>query len=228
MAGPQAPVFGAIVAAGGGSRRFGFDKLFAPLGHLTVLERAVRALAEHSRISAIVLAVRPDAVERADFVVSARRLPKVVAIVPAGSRRRASIAAALAALPALDWVVVHDAARPLLPPVLLTAVLDAALAHGAAAAASPVTDTVKLADATEHVACTPDRSRLRSLQTPQAFRRDLLARAHRQADPRWTDDAAMVASLGHPVHLVPGLADNLKITYPIDLELAEAALRGRG
>lgn len=218
---------GAILAAGGVSGRMGFDKLFAPLAGRTVLERALAPLEASPWVHAIAVVLRAEQFARAGRLFRAGRFHKIAALVPAGSRRRASIASGLAALPPCELVLVHDAARPLVTAGLLCAVIEAAHEHGAAAPAVPLTDTVKLGDERDLVVATPERARLRRLQTPQVFRRELLERAHREAAPQWTDDAAMLLSLGLPVRLVPGSADNLKLTYPSDLPLAEALLASR-
>ncbi len=154
-------------------------------------------------------------------------LPLVV--VPGGATRRASVAAALAELPApAEVVLVHDAARPLVPVPVVKRVLDA-LAGGAEAVlpAIEVSDTVKKVVA-DQVVCTVDRTALRAVQTPQGFRRDLLLRAHADwsgAEP--TDDAAMVEALGVAVAVVDGDVEGFKITRPLDLRLAESVLADR-
>jgi 2-C-methyl-D-erythritol 4-phosphate cytidylyltransferase len=151
--------------------------------------------------------------------------------VAGGTQRSHSVQAALAAARADDVVLVHDAARPLLTVALVEDCL-AALAAGecdAAIAAAPVTDTIKECDATT-VVRTLDRARLWAVQTPQAFRRDVLERALDQDDEilgAATDDAALVEAMGGTVRLVPAPADNLKVTTPLDLRVAELLLRER-
>jgi 2-C-methyl-D-erythritol 4-phosphate cytidylyltransferase len=138
------------------------------------------------------------------------------------------VAAALAVLPAeVDVVLVHDAARPLVPPALVDAVVRA-VRDGAPAVVPgvPVTDTVKRVDAAGVVIETPPREQLRAVQTPQGFRRDVLLRAHAlprgAAEP--TDDAGLVETLGEPVLVVPGADEAFKVTRPADLGRAEALL----
>ncbi|MDQ2809576.1 MAG: 2-C-methyl-D-erythritol 4-phosphate cytidylyltransferase, partial [Chloroflexota bacterium] len=164
---------------------------------------------------------------------------KVVAVVPGGARRQDSadhglaalLAAAAAAGATLDLVLVHDGARPLTPPAVITGVIAAARQHGAAIAAIPARDTIKVADAGGRIRATPDRATLWQAQTPQAFRADLLVAAYQAAQARnltVTDDAALLEALGIPVYLAPGDARNLKITLPDDLLIAAALLAAAG
>jgi 2-C-methyl-D-erythritol 4-phosphate cytidylyltransferase len=158
-----------------------------------------------------------------------RELPPVV-LMEGGDSRQESVAAALDRCGGHDWITVHDAARPLTPPGLFRAVLDAARAEGAATAAVPCVDTVKQV---QHgrVAATLDRSSLVAAQTPQAFRADLLRRAHRNAAAkglRAGDDATLVEALGEPVSVVAGDPRNFKITFPQDLFLFRSLLEESG
>jgi 2-C-methyl-D-erythritol 4-phosphate cytidylyltransferase len=124
-------------------------------------------------------------------------------------------------------VLVHDGARPLAGRALIERGIAAARTHGAAIAAIPVRDTVKVVDADGRIIATPDRAHLQHAQTPQVFRYDLLVAAYRAAraqDLSVTDDAALLEALGHPVYVYEGAASNLKITTPEDLILAEALL----
>jgi 2-C-methyl-D-erythritol 4-phosphate cytidylyltransferase len=152
--------------------------------------------------------------------------------VHGGERRSHSVRAALgAARPDADVVLVHDAARPLVTPAIVEDCLGA-LAAGdcdAAIAAAPVADTIKEADGTR-VRRTLDRSTLWAVQTPQAFRREVLERALAQGDAALaaaTDDASLVEALGATVRLVPAPAANLKVTTPVDLRVAELLLGER-
>ncbi len=152
---------------------------------------------------------------------------KVMAVVAGGERRRDSVRCGLEAAGDCDYVVVHDGARPLVTPELIEAVLAGARESGAALCAVPVTDTVKRADERGFVYGTLQRAGLFLAQTPQAFRRDLLLRAHGEVVGDMTDDASMVEVLGEAVKIVPGSQRNVKVTTPDDLELVEALLRRR-
>jgi len=149
-----------------------------------------------------------------------------VTVVPGGDTRQASVAAALAAVPAnFDIILVHDAARSLAPPALVVSVADAVRAgHDAVIPVLPVVDTIKEVAASGVVVGTVDRTVLRAVQTPQGFRRAVLAAAHDAATDQHTDDAGMVEKLGVPVFCVPGDELAMKITRPVDLMIAEALL----
>ncbi|HWE56776.1 MAG TPA: 2-C-methyl-D-erythritol 4-phosphate cytidylyltransferase [Acidimicrobiales bacterium] len=200
-----------VVAAGSGSR-FGAPKQFADLAGRPVLEWSLDA-ARHA-CTGVVLVLPPDTDGSftADVAVSG------------GATRSASVRAGLDAVPESATVIaVHDAARPLAPVALWRAVIDAVDAGAdAAIPAAPVTDTVKEVAANGHLV-TLDRSRLVAVQTPQAFRADVLRRVHRGAAEA-TDDAALVEAAGGSVRLVDWPGHNLKITSPLDLVVAAALL----
>jgi 2-C-methyl-D-erythritol 4-phosphate cytidylyltransferase len=143
-----------------------------------------------------------------------------------GERRQDSVSAAIDHCDGHAWISVHDAARPLTPPGVFRAVLDAARAEGAATAGVPCVDTVKQVQH-GHVSATLDRSSLIATQTPQAFGADLLRRAHLHAaatDAHAPDDASLVETLGEPVVVVHGDPRNFKVTFPQDLVLLRALL----
>lgn len=204
----------AVVVAGGAGTRFGQAKQWALLGGRAVVDWAVEAAS--LACTGVVVVVPPDSVDRA--------CPGADVVVAGGATRSASVRAGLAAVPlSADVIVVHDAARPLARPALFTAVLDAVAAGaGAAICAIPVTDTVKrVIDGVVHE--TLDRTSLVAVQTPQAFVASLLRRAH-AGERGATDDAALVESLGERVVVVAGDPVNRKLTGPMDLVVAEAAL----
>jgi 2-C-methyl-D-erythritol 4-phosphate cytidylyltransferase len=232
---------GAIIVAAGGSRRMdGIDKQFALLAGQPVLARSVAAFEATPGVAVVVIVANPATLGQVGALGEAAGWRKVGAIVPGGARRQDSAARGLIALETaaaargadLDLVLVHDGARPLAGPALITRGLDAAHLHGAAIAAIPVRDTVKVVDAAGRIQATPDRATLLAAQTPQVFRYDLLAAAYAAAEAQdlaVTDDAALLEALGQPVYVYEGDAANLKITTPDDLLLAEALLAaGRG
>ncbi len=223
----------ALVVAAGAGHRFGgaIPKQFLPLGGIPLLAHALRALAAPGLVDGLVVAVPPGAEARCQTeVIAPLGLPVPVAVVAGGAERQGSVLAALErADPGADLVLVHDGVRPFVPRRDLEAVLAAARVHGAAILAVPVRDTLKRAAAegsTLLVIETVPREGLWGALTPQAFRRDLLLRAHQAAAAGTpaTDDAALVEGLGHPVALVPGWPGNIKVTGPEDLALAEALL----
>lgn len=213
-----------VVAAGAGTRLAGpLRKPFLPLGGQAIVERALWAFQACDRVSAVVVAVAPDDLERARRLV----VGKVSAVVAGGATRRASVAAGLEALPPGGWVIVHDGVRPFVSPALIERVLDAAGPAGAATAGLPVADTLKAVDG-DQVRRTVDRRDLYAVQTPQAFRTDLLREAHRRApaDAAVTDDAELVERIGGTVVVVPGDPVNVKITTPEDYALARRRVEG--
>ena len=153
---------------------------------------------------------------------------KVADLVSGGETRQDSVCNGLKVLPKdTDFVVVHDGVRPFVTDGMIFTCLEAAADWGAAVAAVPVKDTIKITDSDGFVVDTPDRNRLWSVQTPQVFRRDLLIEAHqhaRQEGLQLTDDAALVEQLGLRVKCVMGSYGNLKITTPEDLIVAEALM----
>jgi len=206
-------------------------KAFIRVGGETILERAVRVFATHPRIGRVVVAV-------ADPAAAARalgRLASRVVLVRGGIERQESVRAGLGAIPEdeAEIVLVHDAARPLVARPLVDAVIEAAEADGAAVPAVVPTSTVKRVARDGLVEETVPRERLRLVQTPQGFRAPILRRAHAEAARDGflgTDDASLVERTGRSVRVVPGSPDNIKITTPLDLLLAEAILgrRARG
>jgi 2-C-methyl-D-erythritol 4-phosphate cytidylyltransferase len=217
---------GAIIVAAGSSQRMGgIDKLLAPLGGRPVIACSIAVFAAHPRIDALAIVISPA--NEAAIRAIATDLASEARVVLGGSRRRDSVANGLDALGDCDHVLVHDGARPLVTSDLIDAALDGAIQTGAALCAVPVADTVKRAADTGLVASTVNRERLWLAQTPQAFRTDVLRRAHAAHDIDATDDAALVELIEEPVRLVMGSTENLKITTPSDLALAAAILASR-
>ena len=219
----------ALIPAGGIGVRLGHrtPKQFLPLGGGSILGTTVRHFARHPAIGAVVVAAPAAHLERARRAV--RDLDRGgITVVAGGSTRQESVWLALQAAPAeAAIVVVHDAVRPFITRGLIDAVVAAARDGGAAICALPIAETVKrVRDG--RVETTVDRTDLWTVQTPQAFRIDLLREAHEKARRDGvvgTDDAALVERLGHPVAVVRGLEDNVKITTPADLRRARAASR---
>ncbi|HEY7132349.1 MAG TPA: 2-C-methyl-D-erythritol 2,4-cyclodiphosphate synthase, partial [Candidatus Limnocylindrales bacterium] len=189
-------------------------------------------------VESIVLVTSPERIGR---IVAADWLPEAVrAIVPGGDRRHESVAAGLAALDALGGraaaatddrvVLVHDGARPLVEPELVSRVVAAAAAHGAAIPVLPVTETLKRLDG-DRLDGTIDREGLATAQTPQGVRRALLRAAFERFPPAgpetWTDEAALLEACTIPVHAIAGDPANLKVTVAGDLDRVEAAFGRR-
>ncbi len=220
-----APVGVLVPAAGLGVRLgAGVPKALRLLAGEPLLVHAVRALRAAPSVGPVVVAAPAEGVAEVRTLLASYD----VVVVAGGVERQDSVRAALDALDAdVELVLVHDAARCLTPGAVVEAVV-ARLREGAEAVVPvlPLADTVKSVDG-ERVVATLDRSVLRAAQTPQGFRREVLARAHDSGLPALTDDAGLVEALGVPVATVPGHEEAFKVTRPIDLLLAEAVLRGR-
>jgi len=213
-----------VPAAGAGVRLGpGGPKALRLLGGEPLLVHAIRRVAAAPSVRLIVVAApAADVPAVRDLLASVAP----VTVVAGGAERQESVALALAAVPGdVAIVLVHDAARALTPPDLIESVAAAVRdGHPAVIPVLPVIDTVKEVGPGDVVLGTVDRSRLRSVQTPQGFRRDVLAGAHAAATDPLTDDAGLVEKAGLPVTCVPGSDLAMKITRPLDLVLAEALL----
>ncbi|MCS0638762.1 2-C-methyl-D-erythritol 4-phosphate cytidylyltransferase [Streptomyces sp. LP05-1] len=229
-----------IPAAGRGVRLGpGTPKALRALNGTPILIHAVRAMAASRAVSLVVVVAPPDGAAEVKNLLDAHALPERTdyLVVPGGETRQESVRLGLEALPeGVTTVLVHDAARPLVPVETVDAVIEA-VQEGAVAVvpAVPLADTVKEVEpaaegaggAPEPVVATPDRARLRAVQTPQGFAHETLLRAHRTVTEAVTDDAGMVERLGEPVVVVPGHEEAFKVTRPLDLVLAEAVLARR-
>ncbi len=223
---------GIIVAAGRGERMGApVGKVYLPLGERPVLLHVVDVFERAPSIACYVVVVRPEEERLCNTLLAARAPAKLVAVVPGGETRQDSVAAGLAALPGeCEFVAVHDGARPLLSLTVLEGAVRRAWEVGAVVVGVPARETVKILGENGTIAATPERGRLWIAQTPQVFRRDLLARALAEAARdgfRGTDDSSLVERLGVPVAVFEGEPTNLKLTYPEDLLAAGALLAAR-
>jgi len=205
--------------------RTGEDKLWALAGGRPVLAITLESIAAAGCFDLIAIAAPAARWDEIRGIAAGLHLANLV-LLEGGERRQDSVAAALDRCAGHAWLSVHDAARPLTPPHVFRAVLDAARADGAATAGVPCVDTVKQVQ-NSRVVATVDRSSIIAAQTPQSFGAELLRRAHRNAatqEIRAGDDAALVEALGAPVTVVPGDPRNFKLTYPQDLVLLRSLL----
>ena len=224
----RAKVAAVIVAAGSSQRMQGLNKTWTRLGSKLVLAHSVCIFEQSPLVDDIALVLAKDFLDDGAQLCEREGWQKVRARVPGGARRRDSVLAGLESLAAApDYVLIHDGARPFLSEALIEQGLAAAQQHGAAIAAVPVKDTIKRVGADGLVVETPDRSTLWTVQTPQVFAYDLILNAHHTIDPAWdaTDDAALVERAGHSVAIFMGSYENIKITTPGDLLIAEATLK---
>lgn len=222
-----------IIAAAGSGKRMGggIPKQYGMLGGMSILGRTVKAFAEQEEVDWITIVTNEDYMDRCRKELKRLGLMrKVKEILPGGQERQDSIYQAVRRIPEdVDLVLVHDGVRPFVSGELIRRTIKAAASCGAAVAAVPVKDTIKMAE--ENVLTkTLDRKRLYAVQTPQGFRRELLVSAYHEAyrgNYYGTDDAFLVEKTGEKVYLVKGDYNNIKITTIEDILFGEAILSGQ-
>ena len=214
-----------ILAAGSASRMDGIDKVMAPLGGEPMIARTVRTFQECDAVSEIVIVTREDLI--LPITNLCKGCDKVKAVVSGGKSRQESVGKGLNALGKdVKLAAVHDGARPLITWQLIDCCIRAANTYGAAAPAIPVKDTIKTVEG-GIVVNTPERAKLRAVQTPQVFDIDLLKGALLKAyqdGAEVTDDCSAVERVGMKVKIVEGDEKNLKVTTPMDLKIAQMLL----
>lgn len=219
-----------VVVAAGSSVRMGEDKLYMALEGKPVLAWTLQALDKCEFVNEIVLVVREDRLEQAAELCRQFEIRKVNKVIIGGKNRNES---ALAGVSSVDReakiILIHDGARPLVTQDVVYDAMHTAAMFKCAAPAVPVTDTIK-EKSNDVVTRTPERSDLAAVQTPQAFQADIIKGALTAAvksGKQYTDDSAAAEAMGFKVHLSKGSAENIKITGPLDLEIAAAILRNR-
>ena len=190
------------------------------------------ALASTQSIDLVVVAAPQSDVDSVSALMAQQSFAEKVSVVAGGDTRQESVARALIALPEdVDVVLVHDAARPLVPVELVTAVVASVRAGNPAVVPGiTVTDTIKEVNDKGEVLATIDRTSLRAIQTPQGFDRRLLQRAHAQLEESqgvFTDDAGLIEAMGITVKVIEGHVEAMKITRPFDLAIAETIIAKR-
>lgn len=220
-----------VAAAGSSSRMGGVNKLLEPLDGVPVLVRTLTSLQLARQVDEIVVACRESDLLEISELCRTYGITKCSKVIRGGeSRGHSVLLAAMEASPDAALLAVQDGARPLVTPGLIDRVISAAIRCGAAAPAVAVKDTIKTVRDGGAVAATLDRDSLRAVQTPQVFDADLLKGALQSALEQGaaiTDDCSAVERLGKVVFLVEGEEENLKITTPVDMILAEAILAAR-
>jgi 2-C-methyl-D-erythritol 4-phosphate cytidylyltransferase len=211
-----------IVAAGIGERMGGTDKIFANLAGKPLLARTVDVFQRCPAIDQVIIVLHKDRLQEGWQLIKENRWSKVSDVCAGGVRRQDSVKEGLQRLRDCQWVVIHDGARPCLSQALIDEGLNEARQSGAAVPALPVTDTIKVVASDSFVVETPLRQHLRSVQTPQVFRYDIISEAYCGSDSDVTDDATLLETLGYRVKVYPGSDTNIKVTTPEDLYLAEA------
>lgn len=224
---------GVIIPAAGQGKRMGagFNKQFLILKGNPILVHTISLFQESGQVSEIVIVGAQEDIPVIGELAHRHNFDKVTAICKGGVQRQDSVRAGVQALsPAIQRVVVHDGARPLLTLNDFHCFLEAAKDFSAAIMAIPVKDTIKQVLDTGEVSSTLPRKHLRAVQTPQIFERDLLQKAHYRAASEGyygTDDASLLEWMGYPVHVIEGSQENIKVTTPEDLWLAERILAQR-
>lgn len=227
---PSGTVCALVMAAGRGARMgAGRNKQYLPLAGRPLLTHALEAFERADVVDSVIVVAHPEEVDLCrETVVDAFGARKVASVVAGGHERQDSVRLGLQALPPdCRLVLVHDGARPLVSVALIERVAERAWEVGAATAAVPLVDTLKMVDERLRVVSTPDRSAFWRTQTPQGFRREVIEEAHSRAVEsglRATDDCALVEALGLPVEVVLGDTANIKVTTESDLALAEVLL----
>ena len=218
----------AVILASGSGERFGDStpKQFMKLAGLPVLVHTLQAFQTFTPITRVVVVTTQSHVEVVWELVAAHSLDKVTKVVIGGVTRQESSRIGLECCQGeAEYVLVHDGVRPFIGGDVLQRLVDSVRQHGAVDTVIPSADTLVRVDEHDFIAEIPDRSTFRRGQTPQAFRLKLVLQAHSQAladgITNATDDCALVLRLGHPVHCVAGNEQNIKITYPLDFQLAD-------
>ena len=221
----------AIIVGAGRGERMGAntDKAFLSLGPRPLVAYSMMAFEACTEIRQIVLVVRRDRIEAAKNMAQMFGISKLRAVVAGGAHRQDSVRKGLAELPPeTRYVTIHDAARPLVTPNLISETVKCAHQHGSGVAGRRMVDTVKLVEKAPIISRTVDRDQLWTVQTPQTFRLDLLRQAYARLAETGavvTDDAAALEQIGVPVRLVEWAPVNLKVTIAEDLAVAAALLR---
>jgi 2-C-methyl-D-erythritol 4-phosphate cytidylyltransferase/2-C-methyl-D-erythritol 2,4-cyclodiphosphate synthase len=224
----------AIIPAGGVGARMGRKrpKQYLDLAGEPILLHTLRVFADCEDVDGIIVVVPEEYQAQTRELVRHYALPKVLQVVCGGRRRQDSVANGLGAVPAgTGLVLVHDGARPLVTPELIKRCLDGAQEFGAAMAALPVSDTLKRVDGDGVIESTIDRSSLYQAQTPQVMSASVLRQAFQQADAdgfAGTDEASLLEHIGEKMVVVDGDEQNIKVTRPGDLHMAENILARRG
>ncbi len=227
----KTPRCAAVIVAAGSSERMGSDKLTAQLGGMPVLARTLRAFENCALITEIVVVTRADRIEEIAALCKEYGISKASKVLSGGATR---VESALVGVSEVDsrrgLIAIHDGARPLVTCELIERTVLAAKEHYAAVPVIPSTDTLKAVDGKGFVIGTVDRATTFRVQTPQVFKADFIKGALTKAMEKnlpLTDDCSAVEMLGVKTVTVPGDEDNIKLTTPRDMILAEALLKAR-
>lgn len=218
----------AVIVGGGSGSRFGGDKLTELLAGKPLIAHTLAAFEASEEITAIVLVVPAGREEEFRDIARDAGISKLYAVIAGGTHRHESVRRGLDAVPeGIAYAAIHDAARPLVTPTLISRVVHAALEHGAAAVAAPVTDTLHRVDGEGNASGTVDRSALRAMQTPQVFRTGEILKLLSEIPGTPTDEVSVAMVAGMKVFLIEHSEPNPKVTWPQDVVMAEALLLAR-
>lgn len=222
-----------IVAAGKGRRMGGgINKQFMEIDGIPVIARTLMAFDCVEALDGIVLVVEESKMNYfAENIIKKYDMGKDIRLVAGGEERQQSVLNGLNAIKGIcDIVIIHDGARPFVTGEMIERSMEEAYINGAAACAVKVKDTIKVSDSNGFIRCNPERDNLYAVQTPQTFKYDVIYDAHVQAlreDFKGTDDTVLVSRTGVKVKLIEGSYENIKITTPEDIFMAEAVLKYR-
>lgn len=221
----------ALIVAGGEGRRMGQPKQFIEIDKVPMVIRSCMAFEDSSHIDEVVLVVSKEDIEKTGSLVKQFGLKKISSVVAGGERRQDSVLSGLAALSKdSDFVLIHDGARPLITREIISRVVTELNGGEPVVIGVPIVDTVKVVSDKKTISETLDRDALWAAQTPQAFPTKLIKEVHERAKKNEysaTDDSKLVERLGHKVRIIMGSYENIKITTPSDLVIAEAIIKGR-
>ena len=220
-----------IVSAGNSTRMGGVNKQFLEIDGMPVIARSIKAFQDNSKIDEIVIVTRSQDIEKVSELVKKYYFSKVDKIVCGGDTRQESVLNGLNCVSnKTDLIAIHDGARPLVSNEVITETIITAKEYGAAATGVKVKDTVKQVDDNNNIVATPDRAYLRFIQTPQTFDKSLYLDAVNSVENSkdFTDDCMLIEAYGKTVKFVDGDYENIKITTPEDVELAESYLKRKG
>lgn len=223
----------AVIVAAGGSVRMGIadSKQFIPLLSQPAIEYTLKAFQKCHLIKEIVIVCREQDNDRINKIIELNGFSKVSKLVKGGDSRADSVRNGIGACSEnAKYYAIHDGARPLITVEEIERVVEAAFDTGAATLGTSVKDTIKVVDGFNNIESTPIRSQLRAVQTPQVFERDLYRFALENAGDNlinFTDDCSLIENMGGEVLVVKGNEENIKLTTPIDIVIAESILKSR-
>ncbi|NLM97346.1 MAG: 2-C-methyl-D-erythritol 4-phosphate cytidylyltransferase [Halanaerobiaceae bacterium] len=223
---------GVVIPAAGQGKRMNskVNKLYIELMGRPVLAHTLSVFISNNSIDQIIVVTAADEIDYCRENIINKYFKKNVELVAGGKTRRESVFAGLQAFsPAIDYVIIHDGARPLITQSLLNRVIETLNSYNAVVVGTRLKDTVKRVDSEDFVVETPQRSTLMTVQTPQAFLYKDILEAHKKVPEDYpaTDDASLLEYMGKPVKVIEGSYENIKITVPLDIITAENILKQR-